>query len=611
MMTKFPSLRGQGMIAFDCETCDPDMKDKGSGAHRGSFICGVAVGTEKGFREYYPVAHEAGGNLPKDKVFRWLKEQLKLPVPKVGAHLLYDLGFLHEVGVEPAGPFYDVQVAEPLLCETRYNYGLEALSKDYLGAGKVDDEMDAFLKEKFGKKNPKGNIWRAPPEVVRPYAIGDVNHPLEIFAKQKVELEKQGLWDLFVMESKLIPMLHAMRRRGVRVDLRGTQKMLEEFRREQKSIHDQLVDLAGGDFSIWAAEEIAPVLDRLGIEYPLTPKTRKPSLTAGFLEGLDHPFADMLVEERRIDKMCGTFLEGSILESHHEGRIHCQFNQLKGEEGGAVSGRFSSSKPNLQFIPIRTEAGKKIRQKFLPDPGHIWWKFDYSQIEFRLVVHDAAHSDLPGGREIAERFARDPTTDFHAIVAELAGIDRSRAKTINFGLIYGEGIDKLCRQLGLERSEGEKFLSEYHRKVPFIKNLSQGCMNLANRTGVVETLYGRKRRFDLWAKDDWKTGKSIVLPHRFPGARRAWTYRALNARTQGGAADIMKDAMVKTWESGAYDVLGPPLLTVHDELDGSSPAGKKTDEALREVKHIMENVVKLRLPLKVDGSRGKNWGDAK
>lgn len=609
----FPSLKGQGHILLDCETKDPELKEKGCGAHKDdTHIAGIAIGTAAGYKEYYPIGHEnAAENMDPDKVRRWLKHELAdAKVPKLGANLLYDSQFLESEGVPIAGLLYDIQIAEPLLCETRFNYSLESIAQVYLKEGKVDYELDKYLIEKYGKKNPKQNIWRAPVELVRPYALGDIDLPMRIFEKQKAQLEKEDLWDLFIMETKLIPMLAAMRKIGVAVDLKKAEAMDKRYAKEQADIEDEIERVCGLRVDIWAAGSIATAFDAMGVAYPLTPKTKKPSFTALFLENSEAPIAKMLVEARRMDKMRGTFLQGSIMNAHYNGRIHCNFNQLKGESGGAVSGRFSSSQPNLQFIPTRTEEGKLIRKMFLPDKGKHWYKLDYSQIEYRLLVHDAAQLNLRGGREVADRYWKDSGVDFHSIVAEMTGLSRSAAKTVNFGIAYGEGKHKLAAGLGLSLDDAEALLREYHRRAPFMKPLSNVAMNQANR-GVVETLMGRKRRFDAWQVYDRKTKESKILPHRVPGATRAFTHKALNARTQGSAADVMKAAMVSAWESGVYDEIGSvSQLTVHDELDGSFEPTKRGMAAVKELQNIMENVVKLEVPLKVDLSTGKNWGEA-
>jgi DNA polymerase-1 len=380
------------------------------------------------------------------------------------------------------------------------------------------------------------------------------------------------------------------------------------MKRQYDATIREIKRLTGVEIQPWAAASFKKIFDDEQIPYPLTPKTKKPSFTAIFLENCDHPVAEMIVQTRKLDKMIGTFLEGSILERHHNGVIHCNFNQLKGEGGGAVSGRFSSSAPNLQFIPVRTEDGKLLRQIFLPDEGQDFYHLDYSQIEYRLLVHDAAYLKLRGAEAVARQFREDPDVDFHQVVADMTGLPRAAAKTINFGIAYGEGKDKLSRSLGLTIQEAERLLHDYHAKAPFMQPLSQGFMREASARGVVKTLLGRVRRFEAWERYDPVEKKSVITRHRMPGARRAFTHKALNARTQGSAADIMKAAMVAVWKSGVCEVLGPPQLTVHDELDGSVPKSRIGREAVREMKRVMENVVELLVPLKVDADVGKNWG---
>lgn len=610
----FPDLRGRGMIGLDTESYEPDIKRLGSAAFKGGRMVGISLATEDGFKQYYPFAHEGGENLDKKKVLAYAREQLAGDEPKVGAHLLHDLAYLKVNGIEPGGPLWDVQNAEPLLVEDRFTYSLGAIAKDYLGIGKTDDQLDDYLKQHFGKKNPKGNIWRAPGGVVRPYAADDASLPIQIFKKQRPLLEKNDLWRLFAdVESPLIPMLLAMKARGVRVDLGKAEQMRARLVRERDAIVAEVKRVTGHDVEIWAADSIARAFDAMDLEYPRTPKTKKPSFTAGFLEHHEHPACQMIVEARRKDKMIGTFLDGGIFESHVGGRIHCQFNQLKSDEGGAVSGRFSSSNPNLQFIPIRTEEGRLIRELFLPDEGEQWYKLDWSQIEYRLIVHDAAFLKLRGAEDVVRQYLEDPDTDFHQALADMTGLSRSSAKTINFGLAYGEGVAKLARQLNLELEEAEQLINTYHAKAPFIKALLKGLMNQAAATGQVRTLLNRLRTFNTWVSRRRVDGEVIEVftRHRIPGARRAFTHKALNARIQGSAADLMKKAMVDIWKSGACQVLGVPQLTVHDELDGGLPPGRAAKQALLHVKHLMEGVVKLLVPLKVDMGIGPNWGQVK
>jgi DNA polymerase I-like protein with 3'-5' exonuclease and polymerase domains len=313
-----------------------------------------------------------------------------------------------------------------------------------------------------------------------------------------------------------------------------------------------------------------------------------------------------------MDKFRGTFVQGYIIDGSVDGVVHCQFNQLRGEDGGAVSGRFSSSNPNLQNLPIRDEElGALIRRVFLPDDGQLWWKFDWSQIEFRLAVHFAALMKLKGAADAVQAYLHDPNTDYHVLVSKLTGLSRKFAKSINFGLVYGMGIEELCRQLGIDVQQGYRILRTYHTNVPFVKPLYNTASNRANDKGEIITLLGRHRRFHVWNKGNSYYRESEMRENEidFKGWQRAFTHKALNAVLQGSAADIMKQGMVQIWESGVCDTLGAPHLTVHDELDGSLPPGNAGLEALAEVKNIMQTCVKLELPLRADGGTGPNWGN--
>lgn len=605
MPTDFPSLEGQGAIAIDVETCDIELKTRGPGALRGSYICGVAIGTEAGFRRYYPIRHETGDNLDPEKVMAWLRRELKRPVPKVGANLLYDLAFLNVVGVDVAGPFYDVQVAEPLLDENRLSYQLEVLAQHWLKEGKVENAMRQWLVLAFGEKNIKGNIYRAPATVVGPYAEGDVDLPLRIFELQRRELEARGLWDVFMLESKLIPMLLAMWRRGVRVDLSKAEELKGKLDERYEATLAEIKYVSGVEANIWAADSLAQVFDAAGVVYPTTEKTGKPSFRKDWLAACTHPIGKLIMEGRRLDKFRNTFVQGYILDGHVNGFIHTQFHQLKSDEGGTVSGRFSSSNPNLQNIPIRDkELGKLIRSIFVAELGRRWWKFDWSQIEFRLAIHHAARMRLRGAAEVVEQYMRDPSTDYHAVVAAITNLPRSHAKNINFGIIYGLGLEALADQLGVELDVAKKMYADYMRRVPFVGRLRNAAMETAAKTGVIKTLSGRERHFEMWERN------GVFLPYRFPGAKRAFTHKALNSRLQGDAADIMKTAMVQGWEAGVFEeaFLGAPHLIVHDEFDGSDDDTSGSNEALAELKHIMETCVDLMVPLKADGGTGPNWG---
>jgi len=598
---EFPDLAGHGRIAIDCETYDPQLREKGPGAHRDGYIAGVAVGTDAGFVGYYPIAHKDGPNFHAKHVLGWLDHELRREgQPKVGANLLYDLDYLTQAGVRVSGPFYDVQVAEPLLNENRLSYDLDSIAATYLGQGKgeVQDQMTEWLERAFGKGNVKGNIWRAPPAVVGPYAEGDVTLPLAIFARQVPLLEAEGMWELFErVESRLIWPLLRMRQRGVRVDVEGAEREAQNMGQQRDEAIREIKRQTAVAPNLWEPESLARVFDAVNLDYPRTEKKGAPSFRKDWLKQQTHPIAQLINDARQADKLQNTFINGYILEGHVNGRIHGSFHQLRGDEGGTVTGRFSSSHPNLQNLP------PNIRHLFLPEEGQRWWKFDWSQIEYRLIVHYAALIGATGADKAVNLYAGDSDVDFHQALADMTGLTRKDAKNLNFGLAYGQGVKLLCSNLGVDMNEGKGIINEYHRRAPFVRELMDAVTRRADRRGEVRTLLGRKRRFELWEKN------GDILTNPVPGARRAFTHKSLNSLIQGSAADIMKQAMVDYFDSGALDVLGPPHLTVHDELDGSFPDTAEAREALQHVRHIMENCVGLRVPLKADQETGDNWRD--
>src|SRR5262245_19486230 len=311
---QFPSLTGQGPIAIDLETSDPELRTRGPGAHRGGYIAGIAIGTEAGFRGYYPIAHENDeDNLPQEKVLSWLRQQLALPVPKIGAHLLYDLIFLVAADVKSCGPYWDIQNAEPLLDENKYVYSLDSLAQKYLKTSKYEDVMIAWIEKHLGvKRHHKEHIWRVPAKIVTPYAIGDVDLPLRIFKQQEAELKRLDVWRLFLMESKLIPMLVAMHRRGVRVDIDAAEQLYRSMSERQDMLMAQIKQKSGLGIDPWNARSIAKLFDQLGLEYGYTEKTRAPSFTKAFLAQHEHPIAKLVLNIRHLDKLKETFIKGFV-----------------------------------------------------------------------------------------------------------------------------------------------------------------------------------------------------------------------------------------------------------------------------------------------------------
>ncbi len=871
--TEFPDLSAAKAISIDTETKDPELLEKGPGVRRGAHIVGISVGTDTGERWYFPMRHEVAPeqNLDPAIVIEWAKRELTRPGQvKVGANLLYDLDFLAQEGVHVAGPFEDVQIAEPLLDENRFTYSLDSLGKKYLDEGKTSSALQEWAERAYSDKNYRKNIWRCPPCLVGPYAEGDVDLPLRILAIQKPLLEAQGLNELFGIESRLAPILLAMRRRGVRVDLGRAQVLDDELTQAIAVSSRALRTAAGFAVNVNAGSDLARMFDQAGVQYPKTPKGA-PSFTAPWLESFDHPLCLLVREVRKLTKMRDTFIRGYIFGCQINGRIHCEFVQLKGEDGGAVSGRLSSRNPNLQNIPARDKIwGPKLRSLFVPEEGEQWFRHDWSQIEYRFLAHFGIGSNAD---EVRAMYNDDPSTDFHNMVMEMTGLERKAAKGINFGLCiaegqrvltdkglvpiekitalhclwdgvewvrhagvicmgtkevmiyegltatpdhvvwdqegrqvplreaasrgirlartgtelgcptfagdapggsgvgvpghgvtmgdramrglrgekenqsgqlqivprlclsvweiprqacaylgatlrcygaalqkvdacffkklyrawdrgalqiagglctvgfeemasgdvyrdghrpkgqrralreaepppcnaqrepvksakvydivnagprnrftcegvlvhncYGMGAKTLAASLGLSVEEATRTVfNPYHAKVPFVKETFDYASMVASNRGYVKTILGRRARFDAWGGSGWSDDRVALTEEAAREkygnkAQRAFVHKALNRVLQGSSADMMKKAMVDIWEAGICEVIGAPLVTVHDELGNSVGGSAEQREAVREVKHIMETCIKLKVPVLVDEESGSSWGELK
>lgn len=624
---EYPSLAGCQRICLDVETRDEQLADLGPGDVRDrkeNYIVGLALGTDDGRRFYFPVRHDGGGNMDAAQTFGWARDALNSFAGEVvGARIIYDLGFLANEGVTLLNVkrFRDIQIAEPLLDEHRLSYNLDTLAKVYLGAGK-DETLLRQATAGFGwktDKDVKKNLWRLPANFVGAYAEADVDLPLRILPLQESKLGEEKLLEVWELESKLIPLLLAMRRRGVKVDLELAQQVRERMVAVRDAALAQVRRYAGPAAELMAADSLGPALADRGLDVPRTPKTGGWSITKGWLANNAHdPLAAAIMEGRRVQTIIGTFLDGHILGHHVNGRIHCEFNQLKGDEGGTIA-RFSSSNPNLQNIPSRDEElGPLIRSIFVPEEGELWGRADYSQIEYRMLVHYARGR---GADEARAAYCSDPKTDYHKFCATLAEIDpedksrRKAVKGLNFAKGYGAQAPRLASILGVSINEAKAFIELYERKLPFTKTTFDAFASVAKERGNIRTLLGRLQRFPFWEPRGFRSGDRESLPleqakAKWPGQplQRAMTYAALNRGMQGSAADLMKKAMVDTWESGICDVLGAPLLTVHDELDESIPDSSVGREAWLEQKAIMERAVTLRVPIIAETDLGANWG---
>jgi len=601
---EFPDLSSHDEIAIDLETKDPELTKMGSGAIKGQGeVVGIAVAVE-GWCGYYPIAHGGGGNMDKSMVLKWFQDVLNTNASKIFHNAMYDVCWIRAMGLKINGTIIDTMIASALCDENQFRFDLNTCAKRYVGTGK--DEAALYAAAKEWGIDPKGEMYKLPAMYVGQYAEKDAAITLQLWKYLKTEITNQDIQSIFDMETQLFPCLVDMRFLGVRVDTQEAQQLKKKLVGEEQTALLKIKKDTGIEPQIWAARSIAKVFEKLNLPYDVTEKTSAPSFTKNFLQNHPHPVVQQIARAREINKAHTTFID-TILKHSHKGRIHAEINQLRGDNGGTVTGRFSYSNPNLQQIPARNkELGPMIRSLFIPEKGHTWGVFDYSQQEPRLVVHYAGLQNLYGVDDVLDSYNNDPDTDFHTIVADMANIPRSQAKTINLGLFYGMGKNKLQAELGVDKETSDGLFKQYHDRVPFVKQLMDNVMQRAQQRGQIRTLLGRLCRFHLWEPNMFGMHKAMThdaaLLEHGPGIRRAYTYKALNKLIQGSAADMTKKAMIELYKEGII-----PHIQVHDELDISI----ESPEHASKIKEIMENAVELKVPNKVDYESGPNWGKIK
>ena len=686
------NLEGIDTVAIDLETYDPNLKTKGSGAVRkDGFVTGIAIAT-KNQTFYFPIAHHMTDNLNTKETWNYLNEKVfqNKDITKVFHNAMYDVCWIRSAtGQMLKGKLLDTMIAASVIDETRMRYSLDSISKDYLKESKYKyDLAEKVLEWSNGMiKDPMSNMHKLPHHLVKDYAEQDVNLTLklwELFEKKLDEVlytkikadgskEFKTCRKIFELETKLFPCLVDMKFKGVRIDVEKAKvlgKLLEKRRDNLLKIIKKHTDV---DIDIWAASSIKALLEHQKItDYEKTkdrkkklkgkdgknilddkgePKTElvpstTPKLPKDYLKTHKNRFLRMIVKARECDKAKGTFVEG-LLSFVHEGRIHADINQIRSDQGGTVTGRFSMSNPNLQQIPSKGIIGKKMRELFIPDEGCVWGSFDYSQQEPRIVVHYALtlypyknpDIEMPNNlRESLERIEKSYKTsdvDFHQVVADMAQISRTTAKTINLGLFYGMGKIKLASELNLTKAQANTLFNTYHEKAPFVKKLSQDLIEFAEDNKLLFTLGDRFCRFNRWETRDREWNSKInryepvdilteekakiafkaELLDKFKDSiadnymkdftnyyKPAFTYKALNRLIQGSAADMTKKAMVDLYEQGIL-----PQIQIHDELCLSI----KNDKEAKKVEQTMKYAIPLKVPNKVNYKKGSNWGSIK
>jgi DNA polymerase I-like protein with 3'-5' exonuclease and polymerase domains len=554
-------------------------------------------------------------------------------------------------------------IAGSVIDENRFKYSLDSLSKDYKIGSKYQYDLQQKTLEwsKGTIKDPMTNMHKLPASIVKDYAKQDVDLTFKLwkmfnkkfdeilYTKYKEDkngkrikdkngkdiiIEEKTSRNIFELETKLFPCLVDMKFKGVKIDVEKAKAFGKRLEKTKNNIINYIARKTNIRVEIWAASSIKALLDHESIDdYTKTPKSGMPQLPKNYLSTHKNKYLRLIAKARELDKAKNTFVDG-LLGFVHNGRIHADINQIRGEHGGTVTGRFSMSNPNLQQIPSKGYIGKKMRELFIPETGSDWYSFDYSQQEPRIVVHYAIKLGMDGTDDLKEEFDKEDA-DFHQIVADMANIPRKQAKTINLGLFYGMGRIKLQKELNLDSKQAQTLFNTYHSKVPFVKQLSKDLSDFASEEGLLFTVADRFCRFDKWETRDkeWnpetnrftevklhakkedaidaykleqmeKYDKYIdpTCEHFEKHYTRAFTYKALNRLIQGSAADMTKKAMVLLYEKGIV-----PHIQIHDELCVSI----KDQETRTMVQNIMEQAIELEINNKVDCESGPNWGNIK
>ena len=601
------------VISIDLETRDPNLMTLGPGwARDDGYVIGYAVAFNN-FCGYYPIRHEGGGNLPEKAVVSYIKEMMATNIPKVMHNAQYDVGWMRWAGIEVNGVINDTMTAAAMLNENRRWYNLNSLAIDYLNESKNEKAMKRAAAD-YGV-DPKADMWRLPSRFVGAYAEQDASVTLRLWELLSREMDKEEVRSIFDLETELTRLLIDMRWRGVRVDLDATETTRAELQKRENNLLRDIKKETGLDVEPWNPTSVSRLFDWHKLNYPRTEKSEAPSFTKQFLAAHSHTAAQQILKLREFNKANTTFIE-NILKFEHKGRIHSEFHPLRSDDGGTVTGRFSSSNPNLQQIPARDpEIKSLIRGLFVPEEGERWASFDYASQEPRWLAHYCA--SLKGANRHEQigsviNAYHEGDADFHQMVADMAGITRKSAKTVNLGIMYGMGVNKLAGVLDIDVSSARELLEEYHEKVPFVKGLANAVQSKAESDGVVRTILGRKCRFDMWEPRRYGLHRALPLEEALRehgpkgNIKRAFTYKALNRLIQGSSADQTKKAMVDLYKENIV-----PLLTVHDELCFSiecDEEGNLNEDQMREIAMIMENCIDATVPFKVDIAVGDNWG---
>jgi len=603
------------ILAVDTETRDIGLaSDRGAGwATKEGYIAGISVAwNEQSF--YIPIRHPDTANLDTELVVGWLQDAMSRADEVIFHNSSYDVGWLSTYGVSVNfDTTHDTQFMACMIDENQLSYSLNECCNREGVLGK-DETALREAASAFGI-DPKKDMWQLPAKYVAEYAMQDARATLDLYQKLKLKIVEQSLTEAYRLEMDLVPMFLEMRRRGVRVNESEADKVQKSLREQRDALLEKTRLSLGWRRPLTVDDMnssivLSSIFDAEGVSYPRTPKTKKGSFKSDWMSASDHWLPNAVTGIRQLNDLSEKFIGNYILGSTFLGRIHSEIHQLRDDDGGTRSYRLSYSNPPLQQIPSRTENGRLIRTIFEAEKGQLWYAADYSQQEPRMSVHFASACGVVGAEDAVRYYCDDPNADFHQMVAELTGLSRKQAKIINLGLMYGMGLAKLAKSLGVSLEQAEEIINQYNSRMPFVKNLAEFCEARAKNKGFIRLLDGARCRFDFW-EPAWGDGSGVRSPplplalaeERYVGRKlkRSHVRKAMNRLIQGSSARQTKMAMRECFKEGHI-----PLLQMHDELDFGISEPRVADR----VCEIMNTVVRLAIPMAVDGQYGWNWGQA-
>jgi DNA polymerase I-like protein with 3'-5' exonuclease and polymerase domains len=633
--SKLPDLRRASLISIDTETKDDRLRaDMGSGwPTRTGYLCGISIGwrAEAGIRAIYcPLRHPDSENIEPELIQRWLRDHIAAGVRFVTQNGLYDWGWIYaEFGIRmpPDVQLEEVGALATLIDENRYQYGLDSLCQWRGLPGKDDTQLREGIEalglhtNKRRKLVPQEHVWQLPARYVGLYAESDAISTLRLFEDLKPVLDQEGTRNAYRLECALLPMVQAMRLRGIRVDLDAAVRARDLLLGKRDAVFTELSDKLGENVSmheIGRSAWLASTFDRLNIKYPRTAKGN-PSFKGGASGWMSRHvlwLPRLITQADKYNNAATKFLQRYVLDYAVNGRIHAEVYPHRSEGNGTKSFRFSYSDPPLQQMSAHDEQiSPLIRGVFLPEEGEVWAKPDAKQQEFRFVLHYASQHHLPKAAEWVKRYIEDPDSDFHALTAATTGLERQRAKNTNFAKIYGAGPQKFAEMINQSLAEATEIYNQYDANMPFLRRLSSIYQGQARSRGYIVLYDDARRHFNKFAPGGtWKKGlgpcelaearervKDPTHPWYGKELWRVDTYTALNALIQGSAARHTKRWMRAVWREGIV-----PLLQMHDSLDCSVASPEQAEIVAR----LCCEVIQLAVPMRCDLKYGKTWGDA-